>query len=272
MSIDSNHLRGVDTADNALGLEGGEIRGREVIWLDVAGRKWGGRQGGGGGGGGGRGDGGGVVEERVEMGRIGRIELKEGWYKRFMKDCGEGGREVGKASGLERSEPSLRFSSSSTSLASTYESPSVSSHSIASTEAPEAPDDDEDEQQQRQEKQQSRLSSINEIEHEKVLNTTMCCYKVVKMEFTGFGLRRFVQHWVTKSLIPYQFLDIHRKMILWFDDWTDLSMKEIGEYEDRVARLSQKRGLGENRDADEGGKVGKKDKGGDEGVENGLEV
>lgn len=65
---------------------------------------------------------------------------------------------------------------------------------------------------------------------------TMCCYKVVKMEFTGFGLRRFIQRWATRGLIPNGFIDIHRKLFVWMDDWWDLTMGDIEKIEARVAQ------------------------------------
>jgi hypothetical protein len=64
---------------------------------------------------------------------------------------------------------------------------------------------------------------------------TMTCYKVVKMEFTGFGMRRFVQRWVTRAVIPNGFIDIHRKLFCWMDDWTDLTLKEIEAIENETA-------------------------------------
>jgi hypothetical protein len=64
---------------------------------------------------------------------------------------------------------------------------------------------------------------------------TMTCYKVVKMEFTGFGMRRFVQRWVTRAVIPNGFIDIHRKLFCWMDDWADLTLKEIEAIENETA-------------------------------------
>lgn len=65
--------------------------------------------------------------------------------------------------------------------------------------------------------------------------STMTCYKVVKIEFTGFGMRRFVQRWVTRAVIPNGFLDIHRKLFCWMDDWCDLTLAEIEDLETQTA-------------------------------------
>lgn len=69
----------------------------------------------------------------------------------------------------------------------------------------------------------------------------MTCYKVVKMEFTGFGMRRFVQRWTTRAVVPNSLLDIHRKLFCWMDEWCDLTRDQILQLEDETAETTNAR-------------------------------
>jgi Phosphatidylinositol transfer protein len=65
---------------------------------------------------------------------------------------------------------------------------------------------------------------------------TMTCYKVVNVEFTGFGMRRFVQGWITRAVVPNGFVDVHRKLFCWMDDWFGLTLSQVEEVEHTAAR------------------------------------
>jgi Phosphatidylinositol transfer protein len=65
---------------------------------------------------------------------------------------------------------------------------------------------------------------------------TMTCYKVVNVEFTGFGMRRFVQGWITRAVVPNGFVDIHRKLFCWMDEWFGLKLCDIEAVETEAAR------------------------------------
>lgn len=92
----------------------------------------------------------------------------------------------------------------------------------------------------------------------------MCCYKVVKIEFTGFGLRRFVQRWVTRGLLPGVLVDLHRKVVEWKEEWVGLSGEELERMEREVIEGGKKKWEGF------GGLKGKEGKEGDGGGSSGI--
>jgi Phosphatidylinositol transfer protein len=67
----------------------------------------------------------------------------------------------------------------------------------------------------------------------------MTCYKVVRMSWTGWGMRGFITRWVTRAVIPNSLLDIHRKLYCWMDEWCDLTREQIVALEVQTAEATR---------------------------------
>ncbi|OQV19847.1 Phosphatidylinositol transfer protein alpha isoform [Hypsibius exemplaris] len=69
----------------------------------------------------------------------------------------------------------------------------------------------------------------------------MCCYKLVTIEFKWFGLQNKVEAWAHKAERKL-FLNFHRQVFCWMDQWYGLTMADIRRIEDETKRdLDEKR-------------------------------
>lgn len=263
LSIESNHLAGIDTEENALDLPKEDLSRRQIIYLDIAGnipRKLPTE------------DPSTYVSEKTGIGK-----LQPGWFKTAIVHDGTGGADedtAGPSSSVdtdvdahdaeetkdlpvqqthsnddELDVPSDVVSSScivDTELTQATplptetvrtedacESASSSSPAEIAGEDAEGVEPTTSPPRSESEDETNEPSESQPLELE--LKHTMTCYKVVKMEFTGFGMRRFVQRWATRAVIPNGFMDIHRKLFCWMDDWSDLTLAEIEEIENQTA-------------------------------------
>lgn len=297
LCIESNHVEGVCTEENAVGLEGEDLERREVILLDIAGnvpRKI-------------------ACEDPSEFlsEKTGRGRLVEGWFRDLMGLKGE----KGVIGGEDRGEDGDCASAESNfAECETEETASTESGSEGYASAEEVAGEGEGEAESQVDgKEDVAQLELKEVELKNVPDslssassccsvegaccdslreaapslrevdgadadggaialpdasvvtsapgsarasssssastsvsadpppptTYMTCYKVVKMEFTGFGLRRFVQRWTTRAVVPNSLIDIHRKIFCWMDEWCDLTRKEIEELEEQTAEVTR---------------------------------
>lgn len=64
----------------------------------------------------------------------------------------------------------------------------------------------------------------------------MCVYKVVRAEFRYFGMQSAIEGTIQRSQRE-MFLNGHRQLFAWMDEWIDLSVAQIREYERETVRL-----------------------------------
>ncbi|TKR61149.1 hypothetical protein L596_028301 [Steinernema carpocapsae] len=62
----------------------------------------------------------------------------------------------------------------------------------------------------------------------------MCAYKVVSVEFKWFGIQRKMERMMHRSY-PKLFIKFHREMFCLLDNWHDMSLEAIREYEEGIA-------------------------------------
>lgn len=67
----------------------------------------------------------------------------------------------------------------------------------------------------------------------------MTCYKVVKLRFKVFGLQSRVEAWGQASGIRNPFLEYHRKIFCWIDEWFGMSLEQIRAMEDETAAITK---------------------------------
>ncbi|RUS90594.1 hypothetical protein EGW08_001682 [Elysia chlorotica] len=70
----------------------------------------------------------------------------------------------------------------------------------------------------------------------------MCSYKVVKVKFEVFGLQTRVEAFTHKSVRDILLLG-HRQAFAWIDEWIDLTMDDIREYESSTFEATNKKVL-----------------------------
>jgi len=61
-------------------------------------------------------------------------------------------------------------------------------------------------------------------------NPIMCSYKMVSVDFRVFGLQTTVEYYI-HSVLREIFLLGHRQCVCWTDEWWDLSMQDIRDFE-----------------------------------------
>ena len=71
------------------------------------------------------------------------------------------------------------------------------------------------------------------INWEKKVKPVMCCYKLVTCEFKWWGLQSRVEKFIQKSERRI-FMNFHREVFCWMDEWHGLTMKDIRELEERT--------------------------------------
>lgn len=252
LSIESNHIEGIDTEHNAVNLSEQDLAAREIIYLDIAGN----------------------VPRKLPTEdpstyvseKTGRGKLTAGWWKAPMeaegsRPCGEDESEINtEHDAFPKREDELhrdghaaqRQLFQSQSLEPRNAALDKENHLNLDAAMMQSPCEVEAGHERlgccestvgSRETLESKISgvsgsacpanvpSVGFIDN----RNTMTCYKAVKVEFTGFGMRRFVQRWITRAVIPNGFLDIHRKLFCWMDDWWDLTLAEIEDLESQTA-------------------------------------
>ncbi|XP_022088547.1 phosphatidylinositol transfer protein alpha isoform-like isoform X1 [Acanthaster planci] len=75
--------------------------------------------------------------------------------------------------------------------------------------------------------------------------TPMCVYKLVVTEFKWWGLSEKVEKMLVKAARRY-FMQLHRQMYCWADQWFDFTIEDIREMEEEMeVRLDKKRHQGQ---------------------------
>jgi Phosphatidylinositol transfer protein len=69
----------------------------------------------------------------------------------------------------------------------------------------------------------------------------MCCYKVVKLRFKVFALQTKVESWGQQYGIRNPFLQYHRKLFCWIDEWFGMSMEDIRKMEQETAVITKRK-------------------------------
>lgn len=69
----------------------------------------------------------------------------------------------------------------------------------------------------------------------------MTCYKVVKLRFKVFGLQSKVEQWGHRYGIKNPFMQYHRKLFCWIDEWFGLTIEDIRAMEDETARITKEK-------------------------------
>lgn len=62
----------------------------------------------------------------------------------------------------------------------------------------------------------------------------MVAVKVVKVDFVWKGLQTIVENYLTSTFYHNLFLDNHRAMMVWGDDWAKMSLEDVRKYESQV--------------------------------------
>ncbi|XP_013774282.1 phosphatidylinositol transfer protein alpha isoform-like isoform X2 [Limulus polyphemus] len=70
---------------------------------------------------------------------------------------------------------------------------------------------------------------------QKTANPVMCAYKLVTVEFKWFGLQNRVESFIQKSERRI-FLNFHRQVFCWLDQWYGLTMEDIRALEDKTKK------------------------------------
>jgi hypothetical protein len=69
----------------------------------------------------------------------------------------------------------------------------------------------------------------------------MCCYKVVKLRFKVFALQSKVESWGQQYGIRNPFVQAHRRLFCWMDEWYGLTITDIRKMEDDTARITKQK-------------------------------
>jgi Phosphatidylinositol transfer protein len=67
----------------------------------------------------------------------------------------------------------------------------------------------------------------------------MTCYKVVKLRFKMLGLQTKAESWGHSSGIRNPFLEYHRKIFCWMDEWFGMTLQDIRDMEAETARITK---------------------------------
>lgn len=67
----------------------------------------------------------------------------------------------------------------------------------------------------------------------------MTCYKVVKLRFKVFGLQSKAESWGQSSGIRNPFLEYHRKIFCWMDEWHGMTLEQIRAMEAETAAITK---------------------------------
>jgi hypothetical protein len=69
----------------------------------------------------------------------------------------------------------------------------------------------------------------------------MTCYKVVKFRFKVLGLQTKVETWGQLYGLRNPFVQYHRKIFCWMDEWLGLTIDDIRAMEDETARITKEK-------------------------------
>jgi hypothetical protein len=67
----------------------------------------------------------------------------------------------------------------------------------------------------------------------------MTCYKVVKLRFKMMGLQSRVESWGQSAGIRTPFLEYHRKIFCWIDEWFGMTLQDLRAMEEETARITK---------------------------------
>ena len=67
----------------------------------------------------------------------------------------------------------------------------------------------------------------------------MCCYKVVKLRFKVFGMQTKVEQWGMLYGIRNPFVQYHRKLVCWMDEWFGMGLEDIRKMEMETAKITR---------------------------------
>lgn len=73
---------------------------------------------------------------------------------------------------------------------------------------------------------------------EKTVDPVMCAYKVVQLRFRVFGLQTKVEQWGQYYGMRLPFLQYHRKLFCWIDEWYGLKLEDIRQMEEETKRIT----------------------------------
>ncbi|KAH0789606.1 Phosphatidylinositol transfer protein [Histomonas meleagridis] len=62
----------------------------------------------------------------------------------------------------------------------------------------------------------------------------VCIVKTVKFHLKFRGIQSFVEKYVTQSVIPQTYLDTHRSMLIWINDWFHMTEEDLVNLENRT--------------------------------------
>jgi len=69
----------------------------------------------------------------------------------------------------------------------------------------------------------------------------MCAYKVVRLQFKVFGLQKKVEAYGHFYGIRNPFIDYHRKLFCWIDEWFGLKLSDIRLMESEIQRTNKEK-------------------------------
>lgn len=69
----------------------------------------------------------------------------------------------------------------------------------------------------------------------------MCCYKVVKLRFKVFALQSKVESWGQQYGIRNPFVQAHRRLFCWMDEWYGLTIGDIRKMEAETALITKQK-------------------------------
>ncbi|GAB0489715.1 hypothetical protein MMPV_000940 [Pyropia vietnamensis] len=76
---------------------------------------------------------------------------------------------------------------------------------------------------------------------EKTADPIMCAYKVVQLRFRVFGLQTKVEQWGQYYGMRLPFLQYHRKLFCWIDEWYGLNLEDIRRMEAETKRITSEK-------------------------------
>jgi hypothetical protein len=72
-------------------------------------------------------------------------------------------------------------------------------------------------------------------------NPVMTCYKLVKFRFKVMGLQSKVESWGQQYGLRNPFLQYHRKIFCWMDEWLGMTIEDIRTMEQKTAEITKEK-------------------------------
>ncbi|KAA8499705.1 Phosphatidylinositol transfer protein 2 [Porphyridium purpureum] len=69
----------------------------------------------------------------------------------------------------------------------------------------------------------------------------MCAYKVVKLRFKVWGAQSKVEQWGQLYGLRSAFVEYHRKLVCWIDEWITFSIQDIRRMEDDIKEVTHRK-------------------------------